>query len=145
MNKIFVKLMNKLCVLFLNDIFIYFRTKKKHWRYVRTMLKRLRKFNFFVNFIERSMNDYHSLLWNLVILVRYMQVRAQEVCECQGASLNWPVHTTGPWLQHLRRLYFSTLPHSNRLCLLPSILTCPAWSFRASSHIATSLRAPPAM
>ena len=52
MNKIFAKLMNKLCILFLNDIFIYFRTKKKHWRHVRTMLKRLRKFNFFVNLIK---------------------------------------------------------------------------------------------
>ena len=37
-----------------------------------------------------------------------MQVRAQEVCECQDASLNWSSHTTEPWLQHLRKLYFST-------------------------------------
>ena len=33
-------------------------------------------------------------------------VEAQEVCECQGAKLNWSIHTTGLWSQHLRRLYF---------------------------------------
>ena len=52
MNKILAKLMNRLCVLFLDDILIYFRTKKKHWRHVRAMLKRLRKFNLFVNLIK---------------------------------------------------------------------------------------------
>ena len=52
MNKILARLMNKLCVLFLNDILIYSRTKKKHWRHVRTMLKRLRNFNLFVNLIK---------------------------------------------------------------------------------------------
>ena len=52
MNKIFARLMNKLCVLFLNDILIYFRTKKKYWRHVKAMLKRLWKFNFFVNLIK---------------------------------------------------------------------------------------------
>ena len=52
MNKILARLMNKLCVLFLNDIFIYSRTKKKHWRHAKAMLKRLRKFNFFVNLIK---------------------------------------------------------------------------------------------
>ena len=35
-----------------------------------------------------------------------MQMEAQEVCECQDASLNWSIHTTELWLQHLRRLYF---------------------------------------
>ena len=28
-------------------------------------------------------------------------VEAQEVCECQDASLNWSIHTTELWLQHL--------------------------------------------
>ena len=52
MNKILIELINKFCVLFLNDIFIYFHIKKKYWRQVKTILKRLRKFNFFVNLIK---------------------------------------------------------------------------------------------
>ena len=39
-------------------------------------------------FIERSMGDYHSIALNLVVLVTYMQVGAQEVCWCQGTSPN---------------------------------------------------------
>ena len=64
--------------------------------------------------IERIMNDYHSIALNLVVLVNYMQMRTQKVCECQNTSLNknalvllssnyinWILIAT-----HLRKLYF---------------------------------------
>ena len=54
-------------------------------------------------------------------------VEAQEVCECQDAKFNWSIHTTEFWLQHLQntsaKTVLSTFSHSNRLCLLFSILT----------------------
>ena len=34
------------------------------------------------------MGDYHSIALNLVILVSYMQMGAQKVCECQNTSPN---------------------------------------------------------
>ena len=63
-------------------------------------------------------------------------VKVQEVCECQDAKLNWLIHTTELWLQHLQNTFaktvLSTLLHNNRLCLLLSILTNSVWSFRES-------------
>ena len=47
-NKILSELINQICVVYLNDIFIYFKTKKKYWRNVCIVLKRLRKYNFYV-------------------------------------------------------------------------------------------------
>ena len=58
--------------------------------------------------IERIMDDYHSIALNLVVLVTYMQMGAQEVCECQGTSLNKDAlvffssgYINWTWLQHI--------------------------------------------
>ena len=37
-NKVLNELINQICVVYLNDIFIYFKTKKKHWRNVYIVL-----------------------------------------------------------------------------------------------------------
>ena len=34
------------------------------------------------------MSDYHFIALNLVILINYMQMKAQEVCECQSTNFN---------------------------------------------------------
>ena len=34
------------------------------------------------------MSDYHSIALNFVILVSYMQMKAQKMCECQDISFN---------------------------------------------------------
>ena len=38
--------------------------------------------------IEKIMNDYHFIVLNLVILISYMQIRTQEMCECQDTNFN---------------------------------------------------------
>ena len=95
--------------------------------------EKVRKTN---NDIERFMNDYHSLLWNLVFFVRYMQMKAQTVCECQNVNFNWSIHTIEFWLQHLSntfaKIVFSTFFHNNRLCFLLNILSNSIWNFRAN-------------
>ena len=96
------------------------------------------------------MSDYHSLLWNLVILVRYMQMRAQEVCECQDAKFNWSIHTTEFWLQHLRRLYFQqklkiiVVANKSQLTLkqwlhrvVNEMINCFVWRDAQRDHIIT--------
>ena len=68
MNKIFAKLMNKLCVLFLNDIFIYFRTKKKTLTSRENDAETFIKIQFFCQFdqkqiyatIDRIFQLYHQ-------------------------------------------------------------------------------------
>ena len=51
-NKTLQKLINYLYVIYLNNILIYFKTKKKHWQIVRQIFENLRKFKFFVNLIK---------------------------------------------------------------------------------------------
>jgi hypothetical protein len=48
-NKIFNKLINDFCVMYLNDILIFFKNRKSHVQHIREMLKRLRTNDFFAN------------------------------------------------------------------------------------------------
>ena len=107
--------------------------------------------------IEKSMGDYHSLLWNLVVLVRYMQVEHKK---CAGAKALVPIgrsiqldpdcstcggctFNTPPQQPLVPPAQYPDEPSLKLPCKLPQ--RCVPWSFRASSPRATSLRAPPAM
>ena len=69
-NKILRELMNHICVIYLNNILIYFKTRKKHWKCMRKMLKRLRQFKLYaklskyffmiqrIEFLEYIINNY---------------------------------------------------------------------------------------
>ena len=46
-NKIVQNLIDHICVIYLNDILIYFKIYKKHWKYVRKMLERLYQFKLY--------------------------------------------------------------------------------------------------
>jgi hypothetical protein len=48
-NKIFKKLVNDFCVMYLNDILIFFKNKKSHVRHIQEMLKLLRVNDLFAN------------------------------------------------------------------------------------------------
>ena len=47
-NKILINLMNYICVIYFDDIFIYDQTSKKHWRHVREIFNKLRKYFLYV-------------------------------------------------------------------------------------------------
>ncbi len=49
-NKTFNELINDFCVIYLNDILIFFKNKESHVQYIREMLKRLRTNDLFANF-----------------------------------------------------------------------------------------------
>ncbi len=49
-NKTFNEFVNDFCVMYLNDILIFFKNKKSHVRYIREVLKRLRTNDLFANF-----------------------------------------------------------------------------------------------
>ena len=42
-NKIMIKLLNDFCMIYLNDIFIFFKNKIDHVEHVKQILKKLRK------------------------------------------------------------------------------------------------------
>jgi hypothetical protein len=48
-NKTFNELINDFCVMYLNDILIFFKNRKSHVKHVRKVLKRLRANDFFAN------------------------------------------------------------------------------------------------
>ena len=69
-NKILRELINHICVIYLDDILIYFKTREKHWKCVRKMLERLRQFKLYakllkcffmtqmIEFLEYIINNY---------------------------------------------------------------------------------------
>ena len=74
-NKILRELMNHICVIYLNDILIYFKMRKKHWKCVRKILKCLRQFKLYaklskcffitqrIEFLEHIINN-HDVIMN---------------------------------------------------------------------------------
>ena len=55
-NKALKRLVNNICVIYLNDILIYSENSTKHWRHVRMIFKRLRQFQLFVNLKKCQFN-----------------------------------------------------------------------------------------
>ena len=53
-NKILQELIDYICVIYLDDILIYFKTRKKHWECVRKMLERLRQFKLYAKLSKCS-------------------------------------------------------------------------------------------
>ena len=53
-NKVLQKLINHTCVIYLNDILIYFKTREKHWKCVRKMFERLRQFKLYIKLSKCS-------------------------------------------------------------------------------------------
>ena len=73
-NKILRELINYICMIYLNDILIYFKTCEKHWECVRKMLERLRQFKLYaklskcffmtqmIEFLEYIINNHDILI-----------------------------------------------------------------------------------
>ena len=73
-NKILRELINHICVIYLNDILIYFKTCKKHWKCVRKMLEHLYQFKLYakllkyffmtqiIEFLEYIISNYKVLI-----------------------------------------------------------------------------------
>jgi hypothetical protein len=59
-NKIFNEFVNDFCVMYLNDILIFFKNKKLHVRHIQKMLKRLRVNDLFAN-LEKCFFFKHEI------------------------------------------------------------------------------------
>ncbi len=49
LNQILIELLNNFCIIYLNDILIFFVKKTDHVNHMKQILKRLRKFKLYVN------------------------------------------------------------------------------------------------
>ena len=73
-NKILQELINHIRVIYLDDILIYFKTRKKYWKYVHKMLERLYQFKLYtklskysfmiqmIEFLEYIINNHEILI-----------------------------------------------------------------------------------
>jgi hypothetical protein len=59
-NKIFNEFVNDFCVMYLNDILIFFKNRKSHVQHIRKVLKRLRANDLFVN-LEKCFFFKHEI------------------------------------------------------------------------------------
>jgi hypothetical protein len=59
-NKTFNELINDFCVMYLNDILIFFKNRKSHVQHIQEMLKRLRANNLFAN-LEKCFFFKHEI------------------------------------------------------------------------------------
>ena len=41
-----------------------------------------------IDVIEKIMNDYHFIALNLVVEIKYMQMKTQKMCECQDVKFH---------------------------------------------------------
>jgi len=48
-NKVMIELLNNFCVVYLNDILIFFELKTEHVNHVKQILKQLRKFKLYAS------------------------------------------------------------------------------------------------
>ena len=74
-NKILRELINHICIIYLENILIYFKTHEKHWKCVRKILERLRQFKLYtklskcffmtqmIEFLEYIINN-HDVFMN---------------------------------------------------------------------------------
>ena len=87
-----------------------------------------------VQSIEKIINDYHFIALNFVILISYMQMKTQKMCEYQNINfnknalvflssnyINWILIAT--FAQHICENCILTFFHNNRLCYLFCILS----------------------
>ena len=94
-NKILRELINHICVIYLNDILIYFKTREKHWKCVRKMFKRLRQFKLYaklskcffmiqmIEFLEYIINNHNIFMNSRRIKVIQTWFEFKTLCKLQ--------------------------------------------------------------
>ena len=78
-NKTLKKLVDNICVIYLNDILIYSENSTKHWRHVRMILKRLRQFQLFVNLKKCQFDIKKVEFLKFIIFIDEVQMNSKRV------------------------------------------------------------------
>ena len=66
-NKTFKLYFNIFCVIYLDDMFIYLETEKKHWKYVLIILRVLLKYKLYAKLFKYAFNYSEITFLNFVI------------------------------------------------------------------------------
>lgn len=78
-NRALTEYVNVFCVVYLNDILVYSETSKLHWNHVRKILKRLRKFQLFVNLKKCDFSTNRVKFLDFIISVNEIAMNQSRV------------------------------------------------------------------
>ena len=78
-NKTLKKLVNNICVIYLNDIFIYNNDSTKHWQYVRIIFKRLRQFRLYVNLKKCQFDTRTIKFLKFIVFTEKVQMNSKRM------------------------------------------------------------------
>jgi len=68
-NRAFIKLMNFICVVYLNDIFIYSQSEKKHKHYIYKILEQLQHYKLYANLMECVFSTDTVKFFKFIVLI----------------------------------------------------------------------------
>jgi len=71
--------MNICCVIYLNDILVYFETKEQHWKHVRKILRALLKYRLYVKLLKCTFNRSEVIFLRFVIKRRNIQMKQSRI------------------------------------------------------------------
>jgi hypothetical protein len=74
-NKVLIGLVNIYCIVYLDDIFIYFKDKREHERHIRVIFKRLRRYKFYA---KRSKYIFY------IVFIEFLSF----IVSIEGVSIN---------------------------------------------------------
>ena len=78
-NKTLRKLVNNICVIYLDDILIYNENSTKHWWHVRMIFKRLRQFQLFVNLKKCQFDIKKIEFLKFIVFIDEVQMNSKRV------------------------------------------------------------------
>ena len=78
-NNFLFNFLNEFCQIYLNDIFIYNKFKKKHIVHVRTMLKKLKKINLQMNFEKCEFFLKKMIFLNVIFSINDFRINSKKI------------------------------------------------------------------
>ena len=73
------KLIDVICVVYLNDILIYSNDSTKHWRHVRIMLKRFKQYQLYINLKKCQWIIDKIEFLNFIVFIEKIQMNQKRV------------------------------------------------------------------
>ena len=78
-NKTMRRLVNVICVVYLNNILIFSKDSTKHWRHVQQVLERLKDFELYVNLKKCEFDIEKIEFLNFIIFTREVQMNPKRI------------------------------------------------------------------
>ena len=78
-NKSLIKLIDRFCVIYLNNIFIYFDLKSKHLNHIKQMFERLHRFNLYINLKKCEFFIIKIKILNFIMFINNVSMNKRRI------------------------------------------------------------------